>query len=353
MRTIVEAALVDLLENLYAFERTDEEWLSMSLSALGALCGDEHHYVGYFYDASNVEEFRVWNACTYNAGPEVGESFRTFMSLTTPAFLRATLRSLYVGSARRTALAHLEPLLAERERLGWGDIYNINGLDPSGVGCLLTIGCREREFVVDHRWSNLYRRIATHLAAAFRYRRRFSALRGQSLEARVPGGAEAILDGSGRFVHAEGEAQSRAARERIRGAAAEIDAFRAARDRRLGREALDGWHPLIGARWTIVDHFEQDGTRYVVAQENQIEVAAFSMLTDRERQVVVHAALGHSDKQVAYALGISEPTVRVLIARAASRLGVRTRKELLEHAALASLRHVETSSSPASRRGDS
>ncbi len=57
-------------------------------------------------------------------------------------------------------------------------------------------------------------------------------------------------------------------------------------------------------------------------------------LTRRERQIVAQAVLGSSNQQIAKYLGISHATVRVLMSRAANRLGVRTRKELLAHPAL-------------------
>jgi DNA-binding CsgD family transcriptional regulator len=66
-------------------------------------------------------------------------------------------------------------------------------------------------------------------------------------------------------------------------------------------------------------------------------VHGFGRLTDRERQVVVHAALGLTNKEIAYTLGISDATVRVLVTRAAARLGVRTRKQLLAHPAMREL----------------
>jgi DNA-binding NarL/FixJ family response regulator len=152
---------------------------------------------------------------------------------------------------------------------------------------------------------------------------------------RDPSGAvaEAILDTDGRFVHAQGAAAGKAARERIRTAAESIAAVRA-RGSRSGGATLDSWRPLVGARWTLVDSFEEDGRHYVVARENQSRAQTLDMLTDRERQVVLQAALGFSNKEIAYALGVSDSTVRVLMARAARRIGVRTRAELLSHALL-------------------
>ena len=52
-------------------------------------------------------------------------------------------------------------------------------------------------------------------------------------------------------------------------------------------------------------------------------------LTSAERTVVGHAARGLSTKEIAYTLGISDTTVRVLLMRAARRCGVKDRRELM------------------------
>jgi DNA-binding NarL/FixJ family response regulator len=53
------------------------------------------------------------------------------------------------------------------------------------------------------------------------------------------------------------------------------------------------------------------------------------LLTAREREIVERALLGSENKCIAYDLGLSDSTVRVLMSRAAIKLGVRTRRELL------------------------
>lgn len=332
-----ESALLALLESIYALERDDESWLSEALAATRALCGSQHSYLGYFYDASDVQAFNVWNVCAIDLPPEVDEAFRSSQLTVSPALLRATLRSVSVGSIRRTGMPHVAPLLAQRERVGWGDIFSINGLDPSGIGCLFTIGTREREFAPPEREMEIYRRVAHHLATAFRCRRLLGIVKTpHETTATLGGAAEAILDNEGRFVHAEGEAASKVARDRIRAAATSVAALR--KSRWSVRGTLDAWRPLVGARWTLVDSFEEDGRRYVVARENQARAAQLEALTDRERQVVLHAALGFSNKEIAYTLGVSDSTVRVLMARAAGKVGVRTRAELLSHPSLREVR---------------
>jgi DNA-binding CsgD family transcriptional regulator len=273
-----------------------------------------------------VEDFKLWNlARAQSVAPELESSWGIFRSLCEPAFVRSTFRSLYLGSARRTAMPFLKPVLEDRAKNGWGDFFYINGLDPSGLGCLLTLGGREPEFRLSSEESGIFRRLAAHLGAAFRCRRRLAPGRSE----RPTTGAEAVLDPSGRVIHAEGAA--RGEHRWLASKALAIEAARTKSKRREGLRALDLWRPLNQARWTLVDSFEENGRRYIVARENQAEARSFSDLTDRERQIVVHASLGMTNKQIAYALGISDATVRVLMARAAKRFGVRSRKELLAH----------------------
>lgn len=338
-----ETQLVSFLEAVYALELDDRTWLERVLGALSELCGREHHYVGFFYDASNVEDFKLWNLSIPGAPEELTQAFGLFQAVVkNPTFVSTTFRSLHVGSVRRTGMPYMRAVLAERERTGWGDIFNINGIDPSGVGCNVTIGARAPEYVPSQADMTVYRRLASHLAAAFRARRRLGVSQlGGNVDHKPHfglDGAEAILDDQGRFVHAVGEATGKLAQEQIRSTATSLDALRHKKARRAGRSALEHWHPLTGARWTLLDSFEEGGRRYVVARENQAHVDGLAELTDRERQIVLHAALGLTNKHIAYALGISDTTVRVLMARAANRLGLRTRRELLRHPALQEIR---------------
>ena len=52
-------------------------------------------------------------------------------------------------------------------------------------------------------------------------------------------------------------------------------------------------------------------------------------LTEREHQVAALALSGQHNKLIAYNLGISHSTVRVLMARAARKMGARSRDELI------------------------
>ena len=82
-----------------------------------------------------------------------------------------------------------------------------------------------------------------------------------------------------------------------------------------------------GRSWRLLDEFTIGGARFVIACRTDGDAAA--MLTPREREVVALAGTGESNKAIGYQLGISASTVGVLLWRAAAKLGVSSRAELL------------------------
>jgi DNA-binding CsgD family transcriptional regulator len=89
------------------------------------------------------------------------------------------------------------------------------------------------------------------------------------------------------------------------------------------------WKGLVAGRWTLVDQFDHDGRRYVVAKKNSPEVRPWASLTRRESEVVTYAAHGQSQKTIAYLLGLSVASVSAHLSRAAGKVGARSRLELV------------------------
>lgn len=141
---------------------------------------------------------------------------------------------------------------------------------------------------------------------------------------------EAVGTADGRIVYAEGAAKAATHREALREAARAVDRARGARRRRDPDEALALWRGLVAGRWTLVDRFESDGRRCYVAHRNDPAVPDPRALTLRERQVAALAALGDSDKRIAYALGLARSTVASSLASARRKLGVHSRAALIQ-----------------------
>jgi DNA-binding CsgD family transcriptional regulator len=131
---------------------------------------------------------------------------------------------------------------------------------------------------------------------------------------------EAILTPAKRIEHASGPATTREGREALQDALARIEAAQGER-RHDPVRAIDLWTGLVAGRWSLVDHFERGGRRYFLAYRNDPTLAPLRALTERELQVWSYAAMGQSNKLIAYALGLSVPTVAGYLRGARRKLG--------------------------------
>ena len=139
---------------------------------------------------------------------------------------------------------------------------------------------------------------------------------------------DAVFDSSAKLVHAEGAAKSVSARAALKRAVVAVENAKTRKGRKDQDASLSAWQGLVAARWSVVDQFESDGRRYVVARENEPAAPPLESLSKRERQIVGYVALGHSSKLIAYELGLADSTVRVLLHRAMRKLGVHDQRSL-------------------------
>jgi DNA-binding NarL/FixJ family response regulator len=170
-------------------------------------------------------------------------------------------------------------------------------------------------------------RLSAHLGSAFRLR---VSLRGQVTPLLAGGEAEAIFDASGRVAHAAPQASARGVLAQLRRAVLDRDRARSSQARLDSSERLSLWPGLVAGRWSLVDEFDSDQRRYVIAVRNSPDAAVVRGLTLRERQIVGYVALGWSNKATAYAMGIGESTVAAHLWRASRKLGVRQRTSLIQ-----------------------
>jgi DNA-binding NarL/FixJ family response regulator len=166
-----------------------------------------------------------------------------------------------------------------------------------------------------------YRRLAAHLSSAIRLRRRLTKAGNDA--------PDAIFDPAGRSHYACGDAK----------ASDELKALRAAvraRERALASlragttaEPLQLWNGMVSGRWSLLDRFESEGRRFVVALRNENIPSDPRSLTPREEQVAQLAGFGASNSRIAYALGVSAECVSAHLHSALRKLRCTGRRDLI------------------------
>jgi DNA-binding CsgD family transcriptional regulator len=318
--------LAAFLETAYDFESDDRAWLVSVMQAARAVCGRGAAMHGGIFDASNVHALRFHQVHMDGFTQEGEDLVVQGRRLLSPSVVRTFRSNRVIASGR--SFAELAPLYASMAPLQLRDTLFISGSDPCGHGIFVGLWYNDPGAPPAQEIA-IYARMAHHLAAAHRCRLRLRVTQADRAQIDPSEGAEAILDGQQRIVHASGPATSSDAQRQLMETA---KAREQARTRRGDvAEGLRRWRALTAARWTLVDRVDRNGERYVAARDNRPEVAGLVALSERERQVVAYAVVNQSAQETAYTLGISAATVRMLLGRAGSKLGAQSREQLMQH----------------------
>jgi DNA-binding CsgD family transcriptional regulator len=320
-----EGALA-FLEAAYSWDLPENEWLGRLADAAAQVWGQPRWACGFTYDASDIQQFKISRPVVRGGPATVERLVSDGMSQQTPEFVARTLRSLSMGFGRPLGGVSDESDQG-LARLDTVDFFGLNGLDPSGRACFIGLGT-ERPVMTAQEIA-VFQRLSFHLSSAYRIRRR---LKEQDEGPMVHW--EALLRPDGELMDARGEAKGPDERQALARAARNMEHIR----RSKNREPTPHWFPRIRGRWTLIDAFTRAGERFIVARENQSTTPGFGALTAREQQVIASVASGRSNKEIAYELGISPSTTRVLLSRAYARLGVSSREQLLQLPSIKALR---------------
>lgn len=172
-----------------------------------------------------------------------------------------------------------------------------------------------REQLTIPRTSAVVRRLGEHIATGLRLQR---VITSASLE---DAAVEAIFDADGRAQHVDGMARAPLALDRLRQSVLER-----ARSSASELDTVDpAWSAVIAGRWSLVDRFDADGRRFVLAYRNPPGVLDPRRLTPREERVTTLAAIGRANKEIAFELGVSQSTVATLLATSLGKLGLESR----------------------------
>jgi DNA-binding CsgD family transcriptional regulator len=339
--------IVGVIEAAYQVEQgSDRSWLAELLARARPSLDRGLGVAAYFMDLTQAR-YASPEPVGYGMPDGWREIFDAMVSpeAVTPAIRRRLADPTPVVTLSQNLGKRLFASIRDMARsVGFRDWLGIKVLDPTLRGIILSAPL-PRVMRPTPATVALWSRIAGHLSAGYRLRRRFAVDTAATAAAAAAATdregahdtdwsreAEAILHPSGQKVlHAGGVARSREARESLLVAAQRMDRARGRLRRTDPEEAVAIWLGLVAGRWSLVDQVDRDGKRYLLAHRNdpQAPKRGARALTDRERQILAYATLGHANKLIAYELGLATSTVSELLARVRVKLGASSRNEMI------------------------
>ena len=307
---------ISIIERSYALQGTEREWIDRLVEAVAPAIGDGIVVYGFTYRWHGRDP----HPAVFATGKPAWEHLVRVIAADYIAATVGTPKPCNTYSQQVAKLpSHMHGLDDKFFRPnGFVDVLGVHAFDPDG-GLFLVSGLAEKR-TLSARDTARWRRITAHMSTALRLRRRF--------EREAVEHDEAVLSPSGRLLHATGQAQESDARDRLRAAARAMDRARGPLRRSDPQEAIELWRALCNGRWSLVDRFESDGRRYVIAHPNEPSLLDLRGLSQREATVAAFAQLGQANKEIAYALGISASSVATYLASALRKLGLSSRAAL-------------------------
>lgn len=207
---------------------------------------------------------------------------------------------------------------------GLSDFALLTNMDVDGRGMVLGAPLK-RLRASSPRERRQWNLVGAHLRSALRLCSRSPTIGGS-----LPSDTEAVVTPDG-HVRDQLKEHDSSARTALRHATLSIERARQlpTRTKVDSVEALALWRALVAGRWSLVDHFDSDGKRFLVARPNEPSPAAvLEALTPREAQVLAYARMGHSNKLIAYELGLSPAAISEHLHLAMLKLAIRDPSEI-------------------------
>lgn len=308
---------IELLEAAYAPARDDRTWAhELARATAGVFGGREVAIMAVRHDAAITE---VEPLLALGGSAEYAAQ-RQSIAAVGPVGLRElyyppSLVATQLEIDRRLPPGPREYMRRFRESYGAVDGVGLVVHPEPGVVAALYAGYPD-EVALSWQQRNVLTQVALHVEAGYRLRLR-------------PEVVKAVVSADGKILHRDrGAPDGALLATRVK----RIERSRLRKNRR-DPEALALWRALVDGTASIVERTDGGQRQYLVL-DNAPSAQPFRALTRGELDVISYAARGLSSKLVAYALGISTPTVSARLSSAARKIGVATRIELVRLAAM-------------------
>lgn len=286
-----------LVEAGYDLSLSHAAWVARLTRAVSAELSGPRGTVGYTFERQRDVRYVLRDVAVAGGADSLADETRAVVRLFSVDDLTRFFRVRGITSSVESCVAPMPTLVGTRGVVDFHGIvigdHELGVVVGAPQPCPAEIGPNVRQ-----RW----RRICAHLTAIWRLRASLARAAPHATE-------EAVLTSSGRLLHASGAARSRAARDALRAAVLAMNQARGPLRRRDPEAALSLWPELVAGRWTLVERFDSDGRRFVLAHQNPPEAARLRALSEREARVVSQLLARQSSASIAVSLGVSTSAV--------------------------------------------
>ena len=286
---------IDIVETAYRLDGTEEEWLHRLLERvrpdLDTGCG-----VYAFTGDEEVPNLPASSVFVQHGSIRFGERLME-LNREAPTAIYDLIRNRVatcggleqILGADSPIVAHFRGLMAPTRIQ---DGFCLFSHDAEGGS--VTLSAPSRSVVAPApRVRGIWRRVGLHVASALRLRRKLAARETERGALLAPSGELADADDSLK--------DDRTARGALVSAVKAMEQARSS-ERAVPERALELWQGLVAGEWSLVEHWESDGRRYLAAYRNRPELRDPRALTAVELSILKYLALGASNKDIMYAL---------------------------------------------------
>ncbi|NOU26418.1 MAG: hypothetical protein HOO96_00810 [Polyangiaceae bacterium] len=318
---------IALTEALYHWPSTHGEWLTGIADAARGLDLGEGILAYTLHFAGD----HIGLATGHYRTPEYAARVPEWVKRCPPAV--TALANIPLGRVRKGGEA-LARENARRTGMSLGEYVQLMG-DASGMApdanfiiggsgsdrCAMVLLAKPRR-VLAVAQRHFLETFVAHFVGMTRLRR----LLGAAPESGSPTNA-AVLDPKGRVLHLSPEAQDAA--PSLTHAVLRSEQARGKLRRSDPMEAQRMWRAMVEGEYSIVETVERDGKRYLLARKNPHRLGSLGKLTSLEVACAYHTALGHSQKFIAYELGVSLSRAVRATEAAVRKLRLQNKEELV------------------------
>jgi DNA-binding NarL/FixJ family response regulator len=309
-----------IVEAAYDSSGTDDDWVRGIAEAAQPVLDQGHGTHAWAYDATELAKSRICAFAQVGGGRSIEAGSRAFVAALPPPFARVFFPPSPPVELMHRVFQKVPPtleMIRAMQDAGIDDAIGVRGHNHDRRGVVLAAATSGPARLAPRAaWA--LSRVAPHLAAAARLRF------GPRPQSQVDG-AEAVFSSIGRLQHVMSTTDVHAARILPEAVAGRLAANATRED---PRKALELWCALIAGRWSIVDHVDTDGKRFILAKRNPPGVRDPAALTESERLVLLYASWGHSNKLIAYETGFSASMVSIQLRGVLRKLRLKSRIEL-------------------------